>query len=101
MWAGIKMQLFLAFREFDINYYEVYVLTLVLSCLAIWGLIVFFRWLFSPQKKDNIHVKLLKDDLVKSGPYKRDAKGIPTDESLVKLHAIIHRHSQKFIIEKE
>ena len=44
---------------------------------------------------------LLKDDLVKAGPFKRDRQGIPTEESIIKLHAVIFKHSQKRIIVKE
>lgn len=44
---------------------------------------------------------LLKDDLQKSGPYKRDRSGMPTEESIIKMHAVIFKHTQKKIIEKE
>ena len=44
---------------------------------------------------------LLKDDLTRGGPYKRDPRGNPTNKSLVTLHAIIFKHSQKKIIERE
>ena len=44
---------------------------------------------------------LLKDDLVKAGPYKRDHSGIPASESVIKLHAVVFKHAQKKIIERE
>ena len=44
---------------------------------------------------------MLKDDLVKSGPYKRDRAGMPQEDSIIKLHAVIFKHAQKRIINKE
>jgi len=105
-WQAFKKHLYMAFRSFDIaNYYETYVFVVVISLTALWALASFAHWLCTcrnaPSKKENQALALLKDDLVKSGPYKRDRSGIPERESIIKLHAVIFKHAQKKIIDKE
>ena len=104
-WEGFQTHMFLAFREFDLNYYETYVFTIVISGTLLWAFATLLQWLWNCRneagKKENQALALLKDDLIKSGPYKRDRSGMPTQESIIKLHAVIFKHAQKKIIERE
>ena len=43
--------------------------------------------------EENIHLTLLKDDLIKCAPFKRNPKGQIKNDSLIKLHGIIFKHS--------
>jgi len=104
---GFKQHMFMAFREFDVLFYETYVFTVVISFAIIWALFTIIQWIYDycnadPRLKlQSRALTLLKDDLIKAGPYKRDRSGIPISESVIKLHAVIFKHSQKKIIEKE
>ncbi len=103
-WDGFKTHLRLAFREFDVNYYETYIFSVVISFTALWAIATLLQYLFCRKKSDskgNKALTLLKDDLHKSGPYKRDRSGMPIEESVIKMHAVIFKHAQKKIIEKE
>lgn len=99
--------MYFAFREFDFVFYETYVVTFVLGFAFIWGFITVIKWIYDyctadPKKKlESRFITLLKDDLMKAGPYKRDRSGIPESDSVIKLHAVIFKHCQKKIIERE
>ena len=98
--------MYLAFREVDIpQYYETYVFVLVAVGTVLWILSSIIQWLWTCRdakgKQEHRNLVLLKDDLIKAGPYKRDRGGIPVNDCMVKLHAVIYKHSQKKIIEKE
>ena len=86
-------------------YYETYVFVLVAVCTILWILSSIIQWLWSCRdakgRKESRNLILLKDDLIKAGPYKRDRSGIPVNDCMIKLHAVIYKHSQKKIIEKE
>ena len=101
---GFKQHLWLAFREFDINYYETYVFTLVIGGTIIWAIVSLLQKLFSWRKDksgENRALTLLRDDLQKAGPYKRDRSGMPVQDAIIKIHAVVFKHAQKKIIEKE
>lgn len=104
-WEGFKLHMWLAFREFDINFYETYVFTVVIGCTLLWALTSILQFLCncgSPSlKAENKALLQLKDDLMRAGPYKRDRSGVPESNSVIKLHAVIFKHSQKKIIDVE
>ena len=88
--------MWLAFREFDINYYETYVFTLVIGGTIVWAVFSLIQKLLSCRKdsqKENRALILLKDDLMKAGPYKRDRSGMPVSDAVIKIHAVVFKHS--------
>ena len=98
--------MWLAFREFDITFFETYVFTIVIAFSVLWAIFSVVQWVWkrfnSPEEKQlRKEMVLLKDDLTKSGPYKKDRAGMPQEDSIIKLHAVIFKHSQKRIINKE
>ena len=97
--------LWLAFREFDIvNYYETYVFVFVIGGTMIWALATTLQTICtwnSAKRKENQALILLRNDLSKAGPYKKDKSGVPEQQSVIKLHAVIFKHAQKKIIDRE
>ena len=95
--SGFRMHLYIAFREFDANFYETYVFSAVIVGCIIWAICSVLQYLWNCRdykaKELNRALVLLKDDLVKSGPYKRDRSGMPESESVIKLHAVIFKHA--------
>ena len=104
-WEGFKLHMWLAFREFDANFYETYVFTIVVGFTLLWAFSSVIQYIIhcgNPKAKaENRALVLLKDDLHKSGPYKRDRAGMPEANSVIKLHAVIFKHAQKKIIDVE
>jgi len=86
----------MAFREFDINFYETYVFVIVISGTMIWAIASALQTLCtwnSSKRKENQALMLLRNDLSKAGPYKKDKSGVPEQESVIKLHAVIFKHA--------
>ena len=87
-------------------YFETYVYfaaSIVLFYIAVtngWWYVKYYAG-YIKTSEDNVALSLLKDDLIQSAPYKRNHKGEINIKSLVKLHAIIFKHSQKKIMLRE
>jgi len=80
------------------------VFVVVIGFSALWAIVTAIQTLCSwntKAKQENRALVLLRDDLQKAGPYKKDRSGIPEHESIIKMHAVIFKHAQKKIIEKE
>lgn len=94
---GFKLHMWIAFREFDVNFYETYVFTIVVGCTLLWAFSSMLQYVWNcgnPRAKaENKALVLLKDDLQKSGPYKRDRSGMPEANAVIKIHAVIFKHS--------
>ena len=103
--SSFRTHLWLAFREFDANHYETYVFSIVIFGCIIWAICSILQYLWNcgdtKTKELNKALVLMKDDLIKAGPFKRDRSGMPEADSVIKLHAVIFKHSQKKIIETE
>ena len=95
----------MAFREFDIaNYYETYLFVIVISGTMIWAIATTLQTICtwnSAKRKENQALRHLRNDLSKAGPYKKDKSGVPEQMSVIKMHAVIFKHAQKKMIDRE
>ena len=99
LYEVITGQLEMAFiKSPGLAYFETYVYfaaSIVLFYIAVtngWWYVKYYAG-YIKTSEDNIALSLLKDDLIQSAPYKRNHKGEINIKSLVKLHAIIFKHS--------
>lgn len=42
---GFQTHMYIAFREFDITFYETYVFSVVLGCTLLWAIATVLQWL--------------------------------------------------------
>ena len=98
-YEACKHELEMAFiKAPGLEYFETYVTifgVFAFICIMVANLPDFCLTLCRCKKKrgESIHLTLLKDDLMKSAPFKKNPKGQINMDSLIKLHGIIFKHS--------
>ena len=65
---GFLLHMYMAFREFDLMFYETYVFTVVFAIVFLWFLTSGFKWIYArccdPNRGENKALRHLKDDLI-------------------------------------
>ena len=46
-WNGFKLHMWLAFREFDITFFETYVFTIVITFSLLWAIFSVIQWVWN------------------------------------------------------
>ena len=88
-----------------LDYIETYVFIMA-GLTMVWIVFTNCHWAIryyccTKKTEENIHLTLLKDDLIKAAPFKKNPKGEVNFESLIKLHGVAYKHAQKKIMNRE